>query len=99
MNCCCNISIDPDVDKLLSNARLVLVASQGVSSMVPIPGIGAVTSSLISLIDKIAVCVFTFSLCVGGSSLWRLMLVAFRTGRRRGRITRASTLYRARSRS
>ncbi|KAM5544476.1 hypothetical protein V8D89_002136 [Ganoderma adspersum] len=54
MNCCSNISIDPDVDKLLSNARLVLVASQGVSSMVPIPGIGAVTSSLISLIDKIA---------------------------------------------
>ena len=64
MNCCCNISIDPDVDKLLSNARLVLVASQGVSSMVPIPGIGAVTSSLISLIDKIAVCISSYGVAI-----------------------------------
>nr|VWO98128.1 Glucose transporter rco-3 [Ganoderma boninense] len=54
MNCCKGDSIDPGVDKLLSGARLALVASQGLSSIVPIPGMGPVTNVLISLIDKIA---------------------------------------------
>ncbi len=55
MNCCNNDSTDPGVDKLLSGARLLLVAGQGASSIVPIPGIGPVTTALITLIDKIAV--------------------------------------------
>ncbi|PIL29476.1 hypothetical protein GSI_08418 [Ganoderma sinense ZZ0214-1] len=54
MNCCKADSIDPSVDKLLSGARLALVASQGLSNIVPIPGMGPVTNVLISLIDKIA---------------------------------------------
>ena len=40
MNCCKADSIDPSVDKLLSGARLVLEAGQGLNSIVPIPGMG-----------------------------------------------------------
>ncbi|KAI1785802.1 hypothetical protein LXA43DRAFT_976027 [Ganoderma leucocontextum] len=54
MNCCNIDSVDPNVDKLLSGARLLLVTSQSITSIVPIPGIGPVTSVLISLIDKIS---------------------------------------------
>ena len=63
---CYNIeSIDPDVDKLLSGARLVLVAGRGAASVVPIPGIGPVATTLISLIDKIAVCVSSTCIACG----------------------------------
>ena len=59
MNCCacsCDTeSLDVHADTALKTARLVLVASQNVTSIVPIPGIGPVTSVLIELIDKITV--------------------------------------------
>ena len=60
MSCCNFGTVDPKADDLLSGARLVLVTTQRVAGagMVPIPGIGPVITVLISLVDKITVCIF-----------------------------------------
>ncbi|TBU30050.1 hypothetical protein BD311DRAFT_755204 [Dichomitus squalens] len=55
MNCCfCSSGqANAKADAVLKGARLILTTSQNVTSMVPIPGIGPITTILIALIDKL----------------------------------------------
>ena len=95
MNCfacsCDAESLDVHADTALKSARLVLVASQNVTSIVPIPGIGPVTSVLIELIDKITVYILPIFHYVFAA------LADYCSPRKQGQITRVSRRWRAKS--